>query len=137
MAIDPDCLRCAAGVCSEHFDWGKVLDRDQIDRVQREECPNCGSKLREGPHGGLSINRICDQAGCGAAFNDMGPFGVERIPHQPPGADGKLSITFQNDLDAARARREIGGAPVISTQADKAGGVTMDFDFSDRPPPKR
>ena len=43
-----------------------------------KECPDCGgSKFLEGPHGGLSVNFKC--AGCGSEFNNMGPFGIERI----------------------------------------------------------
>lgn len=47
-------------------------------------CPFCQShNFLEGPHGGLSINFKC--AECGAAFNDMGPFGVELLngPNKP------------------------------------------------------
>ncbi len=41
-------------------------------------CPDCGGCLfLEGPHGGLSVNFKCKN--CGSEFNDMGPFGVERI----------------------------------------------------------
>lgn len=42
-------------------------------------CPDCGStKFLEGPSGGMCVNFKC--ATCGSKFNDMGPFGVERIP---------------------------------------------------------
>lgn len=41
------------------------------------ECPECNSTIfYEGPTGGLSINFCCEN---GHWFNDMGPFGVEKI----------------------------------------------------------
>lgn len=41
-------------------------------------CPDCGNdKFQEGPHGGMSINFRCSN--CLSEFNDMGPFGIERI----------------------------------------------------------
>lgn len=52
-------------------------------------CPDCGSeKFYEGPSGGMSINIKC--AGCGSWFNDMGPFGIERIHWEIP--DGCLAV---------------------------------------------
>lgn len=42
------------------------------------ECPDCnGIKFARGPAGGLSVNFKC--AECGSEFNNMGPFGTERI----------------------------------------------------------
>lgn len=44
------------------------------------ECPDCGStKILEGPSGGLSTNYACGDETCGSRFNEMGPFGVQRI----------------------------------------------------------
>jgi len=52
------------------------------------DCPDCGSNdWREGPCGGLSINVMCRQ--CGGKFNDMGPFGIEKI--DPRRRKGMLS----------------------------------------------
>jgi hypothetical protein len=48
------------------------------------QCPDCGTLLREGPHGGLSVNWYCNGASCGSRFNDMGPFGVQRISEAMP-----------------------------------------------------
>lgn len=45
--------------------------------AKNRKCIDCGGVLVEGPHGGLSVNWNCSR--CGAGFNDMGPFGVERI----------------------------------------------------------
>ena len=42
-------------------------------------CLDCGSGLLIGPSGGLSVNVCCSNAECRSAFNDMGPFGLERI----------------------------------------------------------
>jgi len=43
-----------------------------------KNCPDCGSpNFLEGPHGGHSVNIKCKK--CGATFNWMGPFGIERI----------------------------------------------------------
>jgi len=44
----------------------------------KDGCPFCKSKeFLEGPHGGFSVNFKCD--GCGATFNDMGPFGIDLL----------------------------------------------------------
>lgn len=41
-------------------------------------CPDCQSpRLREGPCGGGSVNLTCME--CGSRFNDIEPFGIERI----------------------------------------------------------
>jgi hypothetical protein len=42
-------------------------------------CPDCGAPVLEGPSGGLSVNYLCASALCQAKFNEMGPFGVERL----------------------------------------------------------
>lgn len=45
-----------------------------------DKCPDCdGTKLLHGPEGGGSINICCGNPYCRSAFNDMGPFGLERI----------------------------------------------------------
>ena len=52
--------------------------------VAAHVCPDCGSPLHEGPHGGLSVNWLCPNPKCGSKFNDMGPFGSERISDRQP-----------------------------------------------------
>jgi len=52
--------------------------------VAAHTCPDCGAPLREGPHGGLSVNWLCPSPKCSSGFNAMGPFGVERITHASP-----------------------------------------------------
>ncbi len=48
-------------------------------------CPDCKQKkLLGGPEGGLSKNYMCDDDDCGSKFNEMGPFGVERISDRSP-----------------------------------------------------
>lgn len=37
--------------------------------VLQNVCPDCYGELKDGPCGGLSINKECLQ--CGARFNDM------------------------------------------------------------------
>lgn len=50
--------------------------------LRKNICPDCGHKeFLAGPEGGGSQNFKC--AYCGSRFNDMGPFGMERIG-QPP-----------------------------------------------------
>jgi len=57
---------------------GETLDPAEKDKFFEAICPDCGEqKLMEGPHGGLSVNYMCD--GCGSKFNHMGVFGVQRI----------------------------------------------------------
>lgn len=68
------------------------LTEDEMKVVyDKENCPDCEvGPLVEGPSGGLSINRYCINKDCGSRFNDMGPFGWERIsarsPNKPPEA---------------------------------------------------
>lgn len=48
-------------------------------------CPDCDvGPVIEGPSGGLSINRYCINPKCGSRFNDIGPFGWERISNARP-----------------------------------------------------
>lgn len=55
----------------------------------RRICPDCGSPLTEGPHGGMSVNWYCINVRCGSRFNDTGPFGVERIDPMPNATEKK------------------------------------------------
>jgi hypothetical protein len=61
-------------------------DEMQIIREKGEDtCPDCTTgPVVEGPSGGLSINRYCINPDCGSRFNDMGPFGWERISDRSP-----------------------------------------------------
>ena len=55
-------------------------NKDLTDHIRKKRrCPDCGAKnsMKEGPCGGLSVNIICSK--CGARFNDMGAFGIDRI----------------------------------------------------------
>jgi hypothetical protein len=48
-------------------------------------CPDCVTgPLREGPHGGGSVNWYCGNVMCQSRFNEMGPFGIERISNASP-----------------------------------------------------
>jgi hypothetical protein len=58
-------------------------DKDQITRSSKEgdrltdyeqdtirrtgNCPDCGGRLKEGPHGGMAVNQIC--LGCHSEFS--------------------------------------------------------------------
>jgi ribosomal protein L37AE/L43A len=53
------------------------LTQEELQRFRFDQCcPDCGGTLREGPHGGLSVNWVCNR--CGRVFNDN-VFGVDRI----------------------------------------------------------
>lgn len=52
--------------------------------VRAGKCPDCGAALREGPHGGLSVNWYCTAANCGSGFNVMPVFGIDRITDAMP-----------------------------------------------------
>jgi len=46
--------------------------------LRKNICPDCGhEEFIAGPEGGGSQNFKCRH--CGSRFNDMGPFGIERI----------------------------------------------------------
>lgn len=48
-------------------------------------CPDCEHKgFLEGPHGGSCVNFKCAGSDCGSRFNDMGPFGIQRISDASP-----------------------------------------------------
>lgn len=80
---------------------GEKLDEEEVKKFYPSKlsstnqltCPDCESVLFEGPHGGLSINYYCsNELSCGSRFNEMGPFGIQRIsnksPNKPPVAEG-------------------------------------------------
>jgi hypothetical protein len=53
------------------------LSNEELQRFRFDKCcPDCGGGLREGPHGGLSVNWVCNR--CARVFNDT-VFGVDRI----------------------------------------------------------
>lgn len=59
-------------------DQGRIKKWRNRDRFFAQGCPDCGNKdFLEGPSGGLCVNFKCNK--CGSTFNDMGPFGIERI----------------------------------------------------------
>ena len=60
-----------------YFCGDKLTDYEKKIVMGKGDCPDCGGGLLEGPTGGLSVNVKCSL--CGAKFNEMGPFGVERI----------------------------------------------------------
>jgi hypothetical protein len=53
------------------------LTTTELQDFRQRICPDCLGELREGPHGGLSINWICNR--CARVFNDTRVFGVDRI----------------------------------------------------------
>jgi len=57
-----------------------------FERLERFAiCPDCEEdEFIEGPHGGFSINFKCANKLCGSEFNDLGPFGIERISVPQP-----------------------------------------------------
>lgn len=58
----------------------KISERKRLARIiSKNICPDCEAKhsMLEGPSGGMSTNIKCSE--CGAKFNVMGVFGVERI----------------------------------------------------------
>jgi hypothetical protein len=66
------------------------LTPDEAAVFHEAHCPDCGGGLLMGPCGGLSINIYCaNETTCGSKFNEMGPFGIERIseasPNKPKG----------------------------------------------------
>lgn len=63
---------------------GDKLSIEGVISVGKKTCPDCGSELREGPHGGMNVNWLCVSPSCGSKFNHMGPFGVERISDKSP-----------------------------------------------------
>jgi hypothetical protein len=62
--------------------WDRLSD-ENAETFYSQKCPDCGSKVVSGPRGGLSVNWDCVK--CGSGFNDLGPFGVERVTEVSPG----------------------------------------------------
>jgi hypothetical protein len=61
------------------------LTPEKTDVFRTGYCPDCGTRLLEGPSGGGSINYYCgNESTCGSRFNDTGPFGVERLTSPSP-----------------------------------------------------
>ena len=44
-----------------------LTDYEQDTIRHTGKCPDCGGKLKEGPHGGMSVNHVCLQ--CHSEFN--------------------------------------------------------------------
>jgi hypothetical protein len=76
----------------------KPSDQEITDYMRKyNRCPDCGCDgFLEGPSGGLSQNVEC--AGCGARFNMMGPFGVERIGEPTRVPEGCLLARFEEPV---------------------------------------
>jgi len=56
-------------------------------RLSEVMCPDCKQQgFLAGPCGGGSQNFKCANPNCGSRFNDMGPFGVQRISDPSPDA---------------------------------------------------
>lgn len=53
--------------------WGP-FDQELTD------CPDDGTKLLNGPSGGMSVNKLCPK--CNERFNDIGGFGYHRLGKQ-------------------------------------------------------
>lgn len=68
-------------------------------------CPDCGTNLLQGPSGGGSQNFYCAGRECGSGFNEMGPFGIDRITNASP-RKGSAGRDLQNRIE--RDRREFG-----------------------------
>ncbi len=65
---------------------GERLSPEELFEFRAGRCPDCGCvEVRPGPRGGLSQNIYCAALVCGSRFNEMGPFGVERISDKSPG----------------------------------------------------
>lgn len=63
----------------------ETLTDDEKAMFYDGKCPDCEAGLVEGPHGGLSINYYCaNDVTCGSRFNEMGPFGIDRISNASP-----------------------------------------------------
>ena len=65
-------------------DYGE-LNEKELATVRQGRCPDCsGIGFLGGPSGGLCQNFKCANPQCGSRFNDMGPFGIERISRPSP-----------------------------------------------------
>ena len=45
----------------------RLTDYEQNTIRRTGNCPDCGGKLKEGPHGGMAVNHIC--LGCHSEFS--------------------------------------------------------------------
>ena len=63
----------------------EYLNEEELESFQDQKCPDCDCDLMKGPEGSGSINYKCFNEGCQSRFNDMGPFGVERMSDPSPG----------------------------------------------------
>jgi len=67
------------GTSKIHAEIIPIVQEKTITEIFNEgKCPDCGVwEFLEGPQGGGSINIKCEN--CGSFFNEMGPFGIDRI----------------------------------------------------------
>lgn len=79
--------------------------REHIKPNAVKACPDCGNSFWiEGPSGGLSINMLCGL--CFAEFNDMGPFGLDRIERSPKERDAIYAHKLQASLKLLEDMRQ-------------------------------
>lgn len=67
-----------------HSDGESLTDYER-GRVKAGRCPDCGHEgFLAGPRGGMAQNFACANDDCGSRFNDVGPFGIDRISEPSP-----------------------------------------------------
>lgn len=65
---------------------GQLLSRNECKSFMDHRCPDCGSALLEGPHGGMSTNYKCENEKCSSKFNYMGrSVSSGSLTHDPRG----------------------------------------------------
>lgn len=75
----PQAINSAITQERTHKKWD-VVSTFESAFFRRNMCPDCESLgFFEGPQGGGCINFKCCNPECGSEFNDMGPFGIQRI----------------------------------------------------------
>ena len=87
------------------YEDGEHLTEFEVGFVSRGHCPDCEHEdLLAGPRGGMSQNFKCGSPVCGSRFNDMGPFGIDRIsdpsPDRPP--EGGNGSAYRSMYDPRR-----------------------------------
>lgn len=71
-----------------------MLSHEEEARFRQGICPDCTYEcLARGPSGGGSQNYLCQH--CGSKFNEMGPFGIERISEPSPNNNLKVPTRWE------------------------------------------
>jgi transposase-like protein len=72
----------------------KTVTKAEEKSIRKGKCPDCGKKgFLGGPGASGAQNFKCANPDCGSRFNDLSPFGIDRI--SDPSPDRKRVLAWE------------------------------------------